>query len=363
MKCIIRQQNEITPEEWNNFVYSNSMGWAYFLYDMIGIDRWASYINLSFAIVDEDNNNEILMIQQLHETKKQPLLSLFHVKYRKLHSRWGYVLKDNLPKKQIRKVKECFENYIDEYILKHEIKLFDINLPPLTKFNLENTSFINPLIYFNFAPKVNYTYVVNLSKPFERMLADCEETTRQAIRKIEASNKYEIIKANSNEQDLQTYIKLHKETYTRTNSKTAIIADEYHRNMFFNLLPKNICKIYFLKDKETQEIIATAAILIYKNTAYYWWGDSKNEKEVGINKYLLFKIICEIRELFNNTGFFETGGAFIHLRKGKEKGLNDFKKCFGTTLLPIWGGEYSFIKKTNKMKSKVITLLRKIIYR
>ena len=363
MNCIIKQQSELNAEEWNSFVYSNSMGWAYYLYDMIGVDRWVSYKNISFAIVDEDNKNEILMIVQLHITKIQPILSFFHVKYRKLHSRWGYVLKDNLPKKQYKKVKECFEKYIDACILKNNIKLFDINLPPLSQYNIENKSYINPLMYFNFEPSVHYSFIVDLSKTDDRMLADCEETTRQAIRKIEAADKYEIIPAQSNEEDFKIYVKLHKETYTRTNNKAAIIADEYHRIMFFNLLPKGLCKIYFLKEKESHEVVATTSILIYKNTAYYWWGDSRNEKEVGINKYLLFKIICETREEFNKSGYFETGGAFLYLRNGKDKGISDFKKCFGTQLAPIWSGKYVTIKKHNKFKSIIIKILKKIVYR
>ena len=227
----------------------------------------------------------------------------------------------------------------------------------MTQANIENPTPINPLIYFNFAPKVRYSYIVDLSKPDDRILADCEETTRQAIRKIDAAAQYEIIEAQSNEEDCQTFIKLHKETYTRTFAKSAIIADEYHRNMFFNLLPKGICRIFFLKEKATNEIVATVSILLYKNTAYYWWGDSKNEKEVGINKYLLFKIICIIRESFGKTGYFETGGAYVHLRNGKNKGLNDFKKCFGTYLAPIWGGEYA------KISPKWKNLVKKILQR
>lgn len=357
MECIIKQQNEIESNKWNDFVYSNSMGWAYYLYEMIGVDRWDSYKNLSFAIVDKDNNDEILFILQLHKTNNHPFLSKVKIKKENLHSRWGYVIKDNLPKKQFKKVKDCYEKYIDNLINQYNIKHFDINLPPLSQSIIDNNSPINPLIYFNFSPKVRYSYIVDLSKPDDRMLADCEETTRQAIRKIDAADQYTIVEAKSTEEDCQAFIKLHKETYTRTFAKSAIIADSYHKNMFFNLLPKGICRIFFLKEKETNEIVATVAILLYKKTAYYWWGDSKNEKEVGINKYLLFKVICIIRESFEKTGFFETGGAYVHLRNGKNKGLNDFKKCFGTYLAPIWGGEYS------KISPKWKTVIKKLLQR
>lgn len=357
MQCVIKQHNEIDAQKWNKFVYSSSMGWAYFLYEMIGVDRYASFINLSFAIVDQDNDDEILFVMQLHNSNKHPFLSKLKLRKEKLCSRWGYVLKDNLPKKHFRMIKECYEKYIDAYIENNRIKSFVADLPPLTQSAIENKTAINPLIYFNFAPKIRYTYVVDLSKPDDRMLADCEETTRQAVRKIEAADKYEIVEAQANEQDCQTFIKLHKETYTRTHAKSFIIADEYHQNMFFNLLPKGICKVFFLKEKETQEVVASVAVLLYKNTAYYWWGDSKNEKEIGINKYLLFKVICIIRERFEKTGYFETGGAYVHIRSGKNKGLNDFKKCFGTFLMPIFQGEYSKIRP--KWKQTYRNMLQK----
>lgn len=51
-----------------------------------------------------------------------------------------------------------------------------------------------------------------------------------------------------------------------------------------------------------------------------------------------------MRESFGKTGYLETGGAYPFLRRGKYKGLNDFKKCFGTFLMPIYGGEYVKIK-------------------
>lgn len=351
MKCVVRQQAETDAQRWNDFVKANSMGWAYFLYETIGVDRYASYRNLSFAIVDADSNDDILFVMQLHMTNKYGFLTKLGLPFwrEKLVSRWGYVIKDGLVKKHQRLVKECYEEYIDNYIYNNPIKRFNADLAPLTMDRLNHMDGINPLVFYNFKPQIRYTWVVDLSKPDDRMLADCEETTRQAVRKIEASDRYEFLEAQSNEQDCQTYIRLHKETYTRTGAAKDIIADEYHHNIFFNLMPKGISRVFFLKEKESSEVVATVAVLLYNNTAYYWWGDSKNEKEVGVNKYLLFKVICLIRESFGKTGYFETGGAYPYLRKGKYKGLNDFKKCFGAFLMPIYGGEYIKIKpKRNK---------------
>ena len=339
MNLIIKQYSEVSQKQWDDFVYSNSMGWAYFLYDLIAFD-WFSYNkNLSFVIVDNDNHDEIIMMVQLHEINKSALRVKLNLG-NKLFSRWGYILKDNLTKKQIKKVKQVFEEYIDNYISEHRIRKFAINLPPLTdKFILHKEN-VNPLIYFNFFPGVRYTYVVDLSKPQGSMLADCEETTRQIIRKFENSCMYRVIEATSSEEDCLAYIKLHKETYFRTDHKKHILSDDYHKNMFYKLIPQKVCRVFFLVNQKTDEKVAAVSILIHKDTAYYWWGCSKNDKEIGVNKYLLFKVMNIIKDSFSHSGYFETGGAHIHLRGGKEKGLSDFKKCFGTFLIPIFTGEY-----------------------
>ena len=88
-----------------------------------------------------------------------------------------------------------------------------------------------------------------------------------------------------------------------------------------------------------------------KNTAYYWWGASVNNKEIGINKYLLWKSMITVsNDYFVNpkmesimepdSFYFETGGAYPYLNSGKSKGLNDFKKCFGCQLHSIFTGNY-----------------------
>lgn len=328
MQLNIVHYTQIDSNKWNNFVYSSSMGWAYFLYEMIPFHRDKSLTNESFAIVDE--NDEIYFIMQLHKSSKKAL-----------ESQWGFVIKDALTKKQSKLLKQTFEKYIDEYMQKHKIKKFNINVAPLSEINLpEKHNCINPTIFYNFEPSIRYTYVVNLSKKEDKIFSECEETTRQAIRKYEKNNEYTVVESSGSKEDYNIYVKLHKETYTRTGAIKDIIDDEYHKNIFYNLIPKNIAKVFFLKDNKTNEYIAQVAILIYKNTAYYWWGASKNDKEVGVNKYLLYKVILIIKKLFHDSGYFETGGAYPYLRTGKYKGLNDFKKCFGTFLHPIFTGSY-----------------------
>ena len=338
MSFKIKHYTDIPYEQWDEFVYSSSMGWAYFLHDIISIHRHSSYKNESFCILNE--KNEILFVIQLYQTPKHNLIS-----------QWGFCVKDNLPPKQLKKLQQFFEAYMDFYIEKHKIKSFDVCFAPLTEFNApEAHNVINPGMFFGFKPEIRYTYVVDLSKPDDRMLADCEETTRQAIRKTEKSGKYSVIESTGSQKDCQEFIKLHKETYTRTGASEIIIDDNYHKHIFSKLIPSGKTKVFFLKDVNTEEYIAAVMILLYKNTAYYWWGCSKNEKDIGINKYLLFKAIYATRESFGKTGYFETGGAYPYLRYGKFKGLNDFKKCFGTFLHPIYKGNYQVLYERKTIK-------------
>ena len=339
MSFKIKHFLDIPKEQWNEFVNSNSMGYAYFLYDVIAIHRHSSYKNKSFAILND--KNEILFVIQLHTTPENTLIS-----------QWGFCVKDNLPPKILKKLQKFFEDYINFYMNEHKIKEFIIAFPPLTDANKPSAhNLINPAIHFGFEPGVRYTYVIDLSKPDDRMLADCEETTRQAIRKFENSGKYSVVESKGSEDDCKKYIKLHKETYIRTGAKRNIIDDNYHKYIFSKLIPSKQCRVFFLKDNDTNEYIAATIILIYKKTAYYWWGCSKNKKDIGINKYLLFKAICNIRETFGKIGYFETGYAHPYLKNGKDKGLNDYKKCFGTFLHPIYKGTYfiEFEKKSIKL--------------
>ena len=107
----IKQLFEIQKEVWDSFVYTNSMGWAYFLYDVVLMDRHANKEDISFCIVDLDNNDEILMLVQLHKVKKYPLLSKFNIG-NNLESERGYIVKDNLTKEEHKVPEDEILDYI-----------------------------------------------------------------------------------------------------------------------------------------------------------------------------------------------------------------------------------------------------------
>lgn len=263
----------------------------------------------------------------------------------RVHSRWGFVYKDGLERKEFSKLSSAYRDYIDSLYEEYNfVNKLDIELPPLSEMLQPQQGLtINPLIQFGFRPSVRYTYLVDLKKEDKKVLEDCEQTTRQAIRKLSKLNRYCLLKAKAVEEDFQLYNKLHQITYTRTGRPDLIIYDEYTRNIFFNLIPKGICNVYFLKDMLENEVVAAVVILLYKNTAYYWWGASSDNKKVGVNKYLLYEVMMDLKNnvaVHYESYYFEMGGAYPYVRDGKWKGLNDFKKSFEKTLHPIYKGEY-----------------------
>lgn len=341
---------DIDRNKWDEFVFSNKGGYAYFLYDVVALDRWKNDKNISFCICEK---NEIYLLAQLHIEERKELNAIST----RLHSRWGYILKDNLPRRVEKRVCNKYIEYIDSLFKEHDIISFDTAVPPLTETNWPGKNSINPLMKIGFKPSIRYTWINIMKGDEEELLAKCEQTTRQAIRKFKNSNEYKIIEAKGTKEDFEIYKELHIKTYIRTRAENEIIYDEYHENIFYNLVPNRRARVFFLKNSDNV-IIAAIMILLYKNTAYYWWGVSDDVKDIGCNKYLLWEVMQIVRSEYTlhpdmrypvenpDVFIFETGGAYPYLRSGKYKGLNDFKKCFGCELHPIFTGIYEY-EKTN----------------
>lgn len=337
MDLEVVQYKDIERDVWNSFVNDNSMGYAYHLYDVVDLDRWENDKNRSFVFVDKDTR-EILLLSMLHLE--------YHEKtnrYR-LHSRWGFVEKDGLSDKQLKQIQRKYIEYIDGICNEYDIESFDIAFPALCqRLQPQNGLSINPGLYYAFKPGVRYTYLVDLKKSTDQIIADFERSTRYQINKIQEGGRYRFFEPEINEDNYKIYYDQHVETYTRSGGQEAIFYDAYPRNIFFNLSKRGVCRIFFVEDSATKKIVSNMTILVYKNTAYYWWGGSANDIELGVYKWTLYNAMMTIKKDYSENYdifYFETGGAHPYLKSGKFKGLNDFKKLFGTFLHPVYTGEY-----------------------
>ncbi len=340
-KFSIYSYDDIASSDWNDFVLGNNMGYAFHLHEMVGIgqndfDADFDVNNISFAIFDK-LTEKIILLMPLYVKAYSKLEGA--IEGFEMSSQRGIVIKDNLPCKYEHKLSAFFIAYMDILLSKYGIKKIYTEMPALTKYNLpHNPNIVNPLIHFGFTPNVRYTWVVNLSKEDDRLLLDCEETTRQSIKKFLLDDRFIFTESNNitRKNDYIDFVQLLEETYQR--SFTKVKNKGYYCGIFSELSPE-IFRVFFIREKLNNKPIATAVILVYNNTAKYYLGASIGEKPIGINKYLVYKIMQELK--LSGIKYFETGGAYPFLRKtSKRKGISDFKKSFGTFLHNIYIGNF-----------------------
>lgn len=105
MKPVIKQYNDMDSKVWDDFVYNCRGGYAYYLYDVIALDRWINDKNRSFCIINEENG-KIVLIAMLHLEKRVTQNDEFY----RLHSRWGTIIDDNLTVKEKKRYVVCINN-------------------------------------------------------------------------------------------------------------------------------------------------------------------------------------------------------------------------------------------------------------
>ena len=245
LKTRVIQKQDVGKEQWDKFVIESPYGWAFHLYDVISVDRYKEDKDISFAIYDEDKG-QIALIAMLHiEYKESGNL---------LHSRYGIVPRSGLAHKEQKKLCNAYKEYIDSLCVKYNIKRLLAGTVPIAEaLQPQKKELVNPLMEYGYCPAATtptYTWVCDINGDEEELIKKCEQTTRQALRKLEQSNKYEIIEADNNPEDYDDYVRLHIETYTRTGLADEILSDEYQRNIFNNMIPQGICRVFFLKEKE-----------------------------------------------------------------------------------------------------------------
>ncbi len=333
--------DEVNDKQWDDFVQKNTMGHTYHLYNMMKYDWYNEHQNISFAILDE--NNDIVLISMLYlRIKDQTFIEKLRRKKKTsfLFSRWGYVIKDNLTAKQINTVKAAYMNHIDDIIKKYRVKSFEIALPPFCDaFRPENCPIVNPLIHFGFEPKQRYTYIIDLSKGEKEIFAGYESSSRNLINKTIRQNSLEIYESSGSEEEFELFKKIHIDCYAHSGGH--LLAVKYLRTIFDAAREKQYCRLFFIS--EAGEPKAAIMLMFHKDSVYYLWGFSKNETPRYINKYFLHSLIMQMSE--KGYRWFEVGGALPWLREGKYKGLNDYKKSFSRKIHPIFAGFYVKDKK------------------
>lgn len=344
-KYTVISYKDIDKTVWDQFVKSNDEAWFWHFSKFM--EAWPYGENISFAILN--NRKEVVLIQALRFLGKIQSDKDFHIMkiiislYSKLKrnnnhfsSVGGFARKSNMTSKEEHSLSQFYIEYMDELVNRYQISYFNYSiqatLPP--QYWPGCCPVVNPMIFYGYQNKISQSYVIDLSKGEEEIFGVFSQTTRNLINRCKRDSFIKIEEAKPTQEDLDKYYRLHVETYERTgvtpHPKT------YFEHIFMEILKDNYCHILFLYSGET--LIAAHNTLLFKKAAMYWTGASITDKGEGESRLLMYEQILYAKRC--GCKYFECGEVFPNVRKGKLKGLSDFKKSFGGIVYPLFSGAY-----------------------
>lgn len=339
---IFKDRLEVGRGDWDAFVETSDEAWLWHRFDFQdAISTWSGKHDLSFAISDAGSGGRIVAIIPLHLTQSR---RMYMFMWNTLDSLGGPACANDLGSKQKHRILEYALSQINALARRYDAVEINFALSPMAPaYCGERCPRVNPLLKVGCENTLTQTWVVDLRQSEEKIYHSYAELTKRELKKMLELG-YEIREA-SGAADLEVYYNLHCETYHRTGVQPHPIA--YFEQIFEKFVSKGLSRIVFLI--KNGSIMAAQNSGIYKNGCVYWTGASLSQKKGGENRVLFDNQIIFAKK----SGFewYEIGEAFPHLRVGKLKGLNDFKRSFGGELFPYYRGRIVLSPKWNSLWS------------
>jgi len=301
--------------EWDNLVRVSDDAWVFHLYDWLELEEKVWDLEPKSFLVEHDGRTIGIVPLQMHK------------RHRALKSDFrgcsGVALINGLDGAfRERALKEIYQ-HIELIAKENNSPSIEIYLPPLAESQLKDPWQVNPLILHYYTDISTHTFILDLKKDQEAIIAGLSKDARLQMRKAQDSG-YTIRQATG----VEGYYQVHCENYRRTG------VDPHPKEYFVGIFEK-ICKAGHAQLWEaldpSGEPVAFEMIAFFKKKAFYWTACCKDgHLESGVN-YLL-QIHSMIWAHQQGAQYFETGEAFPNAREGKEKGLTIFKEKFGGQL-------------------------------
>lgn len=325
---------EIGQEAWDAFVETSDEAWLWHRFDLQdAISTWPGKHDLSFAVRDHASGGRIVALIPIHliETRR-----LYTFRWNTLDSLGGPACANDLGIKQKRKILEFSFSQMNAIARKYYAVEINFALSPMAPaYCGERCPRINPLLEMGCENILTQTWVVDIRQGREKLWMNMETRARNAIRKAEKEG-LRVRPANGSD-DLDIYYHLHCETYLRTGVPPH--PKSYFEAIWRNFLSKDLSLIFFAEWKEN--VVAAENFGVYKKAAVYWTG-AANSQGLTLQANSLLQWAAMQSMVENGIEWYETGEAFPHLREGKLKGLNNFKRSFGGEMFPYYRGRVVF---------------------
>jgi hypothetical protein len=319
-----RPRAEIGREAWDAFVESSEECWLWHRWDLIeALSSWPGRHDISFALVDQ--KGRLLAIVPLHAARARAAGVISFVRLDSL----GGPACAAVPNR--RKVFAALAEEVSRLMSVNNALATEAQIAPLTPcLNGPAAPKVNPLLHAGFMNTQTETWIVNLADDPEEIRRKYSESTRQELRKA-LSLDY-VLREASGAKDIDTYYRLHLETYARTGATPHPV--EYFKSIFEKFQQKRMARILFVERRG--EVVAAQNTGLYKRGAVYWTGASLSNKDGGENRILMDAQVMAAR--MDGCERYETGQAFVNAGNHKETGLSHFKRSFGAELYPFYRG-------------------------
>lgn len=326
-KYIVNNRPSIAKHAWDAFVDASDEAWLWHRYDLQdALVTWGKK-DLSFAVHDS-RSGEILAVVPLHLLEGKVFRRL---PWNRFDSLGAPALRNGLGRKHRSKILQFIQDTLLHLAQQYDVVEINLALCPMAPaFRGNHCPRVNPLLELGYENTLTQTWVVDLQRFNADIRTAYSKLTHRELKKI-AKIDFEIREAFGR-QDLEIYYDLHCETYNRTGVRPHPF--KYFEYIFEEFIPKKLSRIIFLVCHG--KVKAAQNTALYKEGAVYWTGASRSDKPIGSNRVLFDNQIMYSK----NAGcqWYETGEAFLGLKTGKLKGLNDFKKSFGGGLYPFYRG-------------------------
>ena len=344
----VRTRAEIPRAEWDAFADASSEAWLWHRSDLIGAQTfWPGRSDSSFAVCD--GADRILALMPLHRTRARIARSIDIVRFNSLG---GHACADWLRPDCRSDVLSTIETELHARMRRERAVSFELQIAPLTpSLRDPRHGADNPALALGLADCSTHTWMVDLARPADEIRRNYSSLTRRELRKSE-SRRITIREAQGS-RDLETYYRLHLETYGRTGARPFPI--NYFQAIFETCIPARFARILFAERAGT--VVAAQNTAVYKQGAVYWTGASATDKGAGENRMLFDAQIMAARSA--GCLRYETGEAFPETASAKERGLSQFKRSFGASLEAYYRG----IRPASNPLLRALWELRKLLPR
>lgn len=322
-------RRELGRGAWDTFADAADEAWLWHRYDFQdALATWQGSADHSIAIVDRAARAGVVALLPLRIISRRlaGLLPMFV-----MDSLGGIACSDGLKSGQRRGVLTAARDFLQARAASGrclEIRLSCVPMAPA--YRGERCPRVSPLLSLGCENVLTQTWVVDLRGGAEQVWANMEGRARTAARKAEKSG---VRVRSAQPSDLDTYYKLHVETYRRTGVQPHPRA--YFQAIFEQLMPAGLARVWFAEIDG--EAVAAENFAVYKNAALYWTG-AASDRGLRAEAGSLLQWTAMQWMLGNGVEWYETGEGFPQAQGGKSKGLNDFKKSFGGSLYPYYKG-------------------------